>query len=106
MVMPLQFWLTPEDTLNFGVGDLLDRNVLLCSLMIALGNPSAKVLVHIIGGTRRVFTYYEFEGHAYMLDFSSGFKKFENRDALIKSLGIDDETIAYEFNDKMYVEIS
>jgi hypothetical protein len=104
--MPLQFWLTPEETLSFGIGDVLDRNTLLCSLLIALGNPSAKVLVYTKGGVRKVFTYYELGGKAYILDFDIGFKHFESREALIKSLSLDDESISYEFNDNMYVDIA
>lgn len=104
--MPLEFWLTPDETLGFGVGDVIDKNVLLCSVLIALGNPSSKVLVSITGGNRRVFTYYEFEGKAYILDFASGFKRYESRNSLIKSLGIGEETTCYEFNDQMYIDIS
>ena len=46
-VLPLEFWLSPRDTLAYGMGDMIDKNILLCSLLIALGNPSAKVLVRM-----------------------------------------------------------
>jgi hypothetical protein len=105
VAMPIQFWMTPEETISFGIGDVLDRNILLCSLLIALGNPSAKTLVYIKESIRRVFTYYEFEGKAYMLNFLDGFKKYENREALIEALNLDDEAVSYEFNDKMYINI-
>ena len=104
--MPVQFWLTAEDTLRFGIGDVIDRNILLCSLLSALGNPSAKVLVSIKEDIRRVLTYYELNGRAYILDFVSGFRKFESRDALLKSLNLDDESTAYEFNESLYNEIA
>lgn len=104
--LPLQFWLTPEETLAFGIGDTMDRNILLASLLIDLGNPSAKVLVCVKDGVRRVFTYYELDGKAYVLDFPSGFKKFADRNEIIKSLGMNDETTAYEFNDKIHTEIN
>lgn len=105
-VMPLQFWLTPEETMTFGIGDVIDRNILLCSLLIALGNPSAKVLVSVKNSNRSILAYYEFEDRAYILDFSVGFKKFESRNELIKSLGLDDDTVAYEFNDIAYMDIA
>ena len=103
--LPLQFWLTPEETLTFGIGDVMDRNILLASLLIDLGNPSAKVFVCVSEGVRRVFTYYEFDGKAYVLDFATGFKKYGSRDEIIRSLDMNDETIAYEFNDQIHTEI-
>src|SRR5271169_6510879 len=30
-ILPLQFWLTPEETLTFRLGDAMDKNMLLCS---------------------------------------------------------------------------
>jgi hypothetical protein len=103
--MPIQFWMTPEETISFGMGDLLDRNILLCSLLIALGNPSAKVLVYTKEDVRKVFTYYEFGGKAYMLDFAKGFKRYENRAAMIKTLDLNKEDVSYEFNNNMYIDI-
>ena len=32
-------WLEPAETMEFGAGEKLDRYTLLCSLIIALGNP-------------------------------------------------------------------
>lgn len=105
IAMPLEFWLRPEETLSFGVGDILDKNILLCTILIVLGNPSSKVLVYVKEGSRKVLTYYELDNKAYLLDFASGFKKFESRDALVKSLGDEAEATCYEFNDKMYIDI-
>lgn len=104
--MPVQFWLAAEDTLKFGIGDAIDRNVLLCSLLCALSNPSAKVLVSIKDDVRKILTYYELNGHAYILDLNSGFHKFEIKELLIKSLNLDDESTAYEFNESLYNEIA
>ena len=106
--MPIQFWLSPEETMGFGIGDLLDRNTLLCSLLVALGNPSTRVLVVIRDSGRRVVTYYEFEGKAYsfdLMDLSHGFKSHESRAALVRSLGLAEEDTAYEFNDNTYQDI-
>lgn len=104
--MPLQFWQTPEETLSFGIGDTIDKNILLASLLIALGNPSAKVIVHIRDNKRRILTYYEFERKAYALDFSTGFKRYDNREELIRSLGMDADSAAYEFNDSIYRDMA
>jgi hypothetical protein len=103
--LPLQFWLSPADTLTFGMGDIVDKCVLLCSLLIKLGNPSAKVLMSIRDSTRNVLVYYEYSGKLYLLDMKDGIRELPGKDAMLKALGIDENSTAYEFNDKMYVDI-
>lgn len=106
IAMPLQFWLTPEETLSFALGDIFDRNVLLASILINLGNPSTKVLVSTREGARKVLTYYEFGGNFYVFDLNNTVKEYKTKDEIIKSLNIDEDTTSYEFNDKMYIDIS
>ncbi len=103
--MPLQFWLMPEETLQFMAGDIIDKNVLLCSLIISLGNPSAKVLIKIQNESRKVITYYEFNGHIYVLNVDDGVVEYGSRDEMLENIHVDDDTVAYEFNDKMYIDI-
>ncbi len=105
-VLPLQFWLTPTDTLTFRMGDSVDKCMLLCSLLIKMGNPSAKVLMKMYDSTRTVFTYYEHSGRVYLLDLKDSVKEFESREQLLGSLSINEDVTAYEFNDKMYVDIA
>lgn len=105
VVLPVQFWLAPDETLTFMLGDTMDRNILLCSILIALGNPSARVLVKLMDSTRNVSVYYEFKGEIYVLG-NGGTKKFKDREALMDSLGLSDDTVAYEFNNRMYADIS
>ena len=104
-VLPLQFWLTPEETLAFLMGDAFDKNVLLCSLIIGLGNPSCKVFTTIKDDSRRIFVYYEFSGAVHMLDLKDGIKSFSDKDSMLVSLGMDEDTVAYEFNDRSYSDI-
>ncbi len=104
--LPLQFWLTPEETMRFMGGDITDKNILLCSMLIALGNPSSKVLVVINGSERKIAVYYEFGGGIVAFDTVGGsMNSFETRDALLESLSIGEDTTAYEFNDQMYIDI-
>jgi hypothetical protein len=105
VALPLQFWLTPEETLTFMLGDPMDKNILMCSLLVSLGNPSAKVLVRINEGTRKVFTYYEFKGALHIFDMEEGMKEFPNKEELLASLAIGDDTVAYEFNNQMYADL-
>ena len=63
-------------------------------------------LVSIKENIRKILTYYELNGRAYILDFTSSFRRFESREALLKSLNLDDESTAYEFNESLYNEIA
>ncbi|MCL5093495.1 MAG: hypothetical protein M1128_03435 [Candidatus Marsarchaeota archaeon] len=103
--LPLQFWLMPEETLQFMAGDIIDKNVLLCSLIISLGNPSAKVLIKIQNELRKVITYYEFNNRIYVLNVEDGISEYDSRNSMIESMHADDDSVAYEFNDKMYIDI-
>ena len=105
VVLPLQFWLTPEETLVFMLGDSMDKNILLCSMLVSLGNPSSKVLVKLVDSTRKTMVYYEFKGILYMLDLETGISNFSSKDELLKSLGMNDEAVAYEFNNQMYADL-
>jgi hypothetical protein len=104
IVLPLQFWLTPDETLAFMLGDVMDKNILLCSMLVALGNPSAKVFVKMSENTKKVFVYYEFKNVVYTLD--EGIKEFNGgKEEMLKSLNMNEETVAYEFNNQMYADI-
>ncbi|MDE1869008.1 MAG: hypothetical protein KGH60_03525 [Candidatus Micrarchaeota archaeon] len=104
-MLPVQFWLSPEDTLTFMMGDSLDKNILLCSLLIALGNPSAKVFVRIRDGSMMSLVYYEHGKEVKMLDLKSGAAEHASKESMIKSFNIDDDTTAYEFNNQVYADI-
>lgn len=105
-ILPLQFWLTPEETMEFGMGDQMDKNILLCSILIKLGNPSSKVFVKMHEGTRKVFVYYEFNSRVYLLDLEKDDRDFNNKELMLKALDLQEETTAYEFNNQMYADIS
>ncbi|MGC8622642.1 MAG: hypothetical protein ACP5UC_01625 [Candidatus Micrarchaeia archaeon] len=106
VVLPLQFWLTPEETLEFEMGDEIDKNILLCSILVALGNPSAKVLMHIKDSVRKTIVYLEFEGKVYVLDFEEGISVFGGYKEMLGHLNIGEESTAYEFNDRTYRDIA
>jgi hypothetical protein len=106
VVLPVQFWLMPDETLTFLMGDLLDRNILLCALLVRLGNPSAKVFVMSKGSSRESFVYCEFNGKACVFDIGRGMCEFQDKETMMASLGIDDETTAYEFNNQSYADVA
>ncbi len=106
ITLPLQFWLNPEETTAFMAGDATDRNILLCSLLIAMGNPSARVLIVMGVVNRSIRVYYEFSDSYTMFDLSSGsVSEYASKEEMLAQFHITDETTAYEFNDQVYVDI-
>ncbi|MEM0154597.1 MAG: hypothetical protein QW814_02060 [Methanothrix sp.] len=103
--LPVEFWLEPAETMEFGAGEKLDRYTLLCSLIIALGNPSAKILIIEKNDRLNPVLYYELDG-IYLIDFDSGIRKFSSKDEMLANIDIGEDSVAYEFNDKMYVDIT
>ncbi|MGC8652225.1 MAG: hypothetical protein ACP5UH_03170 [Candidatus Micrarchaeia archaeon] len=104
IVPPVRFWLMPSETLDFHVGDVMDKSILLCSLLLQLGNPSTKVLVEM-DNEMSAFVYFEFKGVYYALDVKSGIREFPSKEALYGSLLKSDDSTAYEFNNQHYNDI-
>jgi hypothetical protein len=105
IILPLQFWMTPEETMTFMLGDSMDKNILLCSILVSLGNPSAKVLVRMEGNSRKVFVYHEFNSTIYVLDMENETRTFISKDEMLASLNMNEDTTAYEFNNQMYSDL-
>ncbi|MDE1871320.1 MAG: hypothetical protein KGI06_03710 [Candidatus Micrarchaeota archaeon] len=104
IVLPLQFWLTPEETLTFMMGDTMDKGILLCSILVNLGNPSAKALIRTVEAYRDVFVYYELKNRVYVMD-GSGIREYEDKQKMLDSLEINENISAYEFNNQMYSDL-
>jgi hypothetical protein len=105
VTLPLQFWLSPDETIIFQMGDMIDKCILLCSLLIALGNPSAKVFVKIDETARANFVYYEIKGKIYALEAKNKIRQFSTRDEMLSSMEFKEDTVAYEFNNQMYADL-
>ncbi len=105
VLLPVQFWILPDETIRFGLGDNIDKNILLCSLLIRLGNPSAKVLINIREDTRNAYVYYEFNSNIYLLEMEGEVVAMQTKEEMIRRLGVNDESTAYEFNDKMFLDL-
>ncbi|MCL4388010.1 hypothetical protein M1567_02560, partial [Candidatus Marsarchaeota archaeon] len=103
--LPVEFWLEPAETIEFAAGEKLDRYTLLCSLIIALGNPSAKILIIEKNERLNPVLYYELDG-IYLISFDSEIRKFGTKEEMLAQIGIEEDLVAYEFNDKMYIDIT
>ncbi len=102
--LPLQFWLRPSQTMELEAGDAFDKAVLLCSLLIGLGNASSKIIVREKDGNCRLAVGYEFDGKAFLFEMEDGsLREFPDRAGMLSGLGISEGGVdAYEFNDLMY----
>ncbi|HUB92643.1 MAG TPA: hypothetical protein VL945_01660 [Candidatus Saccharimonadales bacterium] len=105
--LPLQFWQKPSETISNAAGDPFDKAVLLCSILIALGGASSKIIITISDGSRDFLVYTEYRDELIVIDLERGITTAHNRDDLLSRLkiGINPELSAYEFNDKMYTNI-
>jgi hypothetical protein len=106
VILPLQFWLTPDETAEFKLGDRMDRNILLCSVLIALGNPSARVFVIKRESGVSTYTYFEIGGKTVLMNVEDGTSVFASRDEMIKQFRIGEDDTAYEFNHQSYIDVS
>ena len=105
VVLPVQFWLSPDETIRFRMGDRIDRCILLCSLLVALGNPSSKVFVLKDEGSRKVYVYFEFNGLFILLDVEDGVKEFKDNAQMLSFFNITEDDTVYEFNNQSYADV-
>ena len=106
--LPIQFWLKPEEVIRCGAGDIFDKATLLCSLIIALGNVSTKLIIKVKESEREFVVYSEFNNGIVAVDLERGVKEYKSREELLKAMGVygeNEEMNVYEFNDKMYNSI-
>lgn len=111
--LPIDFWLAPEDVLELRLADEMDKAIFLCSLLIALDNETAKVVVET-NGTRHAFVLFEFKGKFYLMDPVHNVNISGSREEVLKAhlgtpdsnLGLDEShtKVVYEFNHKGYEE--
>ena len=106
--LPIQFWQRPSDTIRHGAGEIFDKAVLLCSVLIGMGCPSTKVAISVGETVKSFAVYFEHENEIVSMDIEKGVEQFGNMNELLKHLGIkeDSDVTAYEFNDKMYKDLA
>lgn len=107
VTLPVQFWQKPSETISNGAGDPFDMAVLLCSILIALGGVSSKIIITISDGQRDFLVYSEYREELIVIDLERGLTSAHNRGDLLGRLkiGSNPEVSAYEFNDRMYTDI-
>ncbi len=105
---PIQFWLRPNQVISLEAGDVFDKMVLLCSMLIALGNASTKIITVVVNDSKKHAVYCEFGGKIVAIDAEGLVSEFDNKEALFERMGVkkESEIDAYEFNDKMYNDLA
>ena len=105
---PVQFWLNPGQTLDIGAGDTFDKATLLCSILIALGNLSSKIITASEDAKTTTGIYCEHQDRILYADLEGGIKEFGSKAELLEMLGIREngQIAAYEFNDRMYNDLA
>jgi hypothetical protein len=102
--LPVDFWLYPEDVLELGVADEMDKAIFLCSLLMALDNDTAKVVVET-EGQRHAFVLVEFLGKFRLMDPVHNVDIIGSREEILKAhIEGHDYKVIYEFSNKGYEE--
>lgn len=101
--IPIRFWQKPWETLTNGAGDAFDKAVLLCSILIALGGESTRIMVALERGGKDFVVFTKYHEELFTLDEARGilpaFSKEEIKSRLVKT-GEDE---IFEFNDKLCI---
>jgi tricorn protease-like protein len=105
---PIQFWLKPSEVVSIGAGDTFDKAVLLCTMLIALGNISTNIITAIKDEKKKYVIYLEFKEKRFAIEIENGMREVKSKEDLLLEMGVHDEgeITAYEFNDKMYNDLS
>jgi hypothetical protein len=105
----LNYWLSPKEIFSSKVGDDEDLSVFLCSLLFALGDENASVIIAELDSLRtHAFASTEFSGKFFILDPSQnhGFQDFSGtkEEALQKYsfMGAKIKKFLYKFNNSTY----
>ncbi|MFH0817667.1 MAG: hypothetical protein V1909_03465 [Candidatus Micrarchaeota archaeon] len=102
--LPVDFWLSPDDVLELGLADEMDKALFLCSILIALDNETARVVVET-NGHRHAFVMFEFGGKFHLMDTVHDINISGSREEVIgKHLMGHDYKLVYEFSQKGYEE--
>ena len=96
--LPLIFWFSFDEMLHLGAADEMGKAVFLCSLVRALENDDARVL---ITDAKKPFVLFSFKGAHIIIDPDSGEKSVaQSREEALKKLGTN--KVLYSFNDRDY----
>ena len=101
--IPIRFWQKPWETIANGAGDAFDKAVLLCSILIAIGGESTRIMMALERDGKDFVVFTKYRDELFTLDEVRGllpaFSKQEIKSRLVKT-GEDE---IFEFNDKLCI---
>jgi len=95
--LPLNFWLSIEDMVALGVGDAIDKAILLCSLLRAMDCEDVWV---VVTKTKEAHVLFKKNGIALSVDIANG----GTTEVASVGEGLKRFELAYKFNDREYEE--
>lgn len=99
--LPLSFWMSFGDMVRLQAADDIDRAMLLCSLIRAFGNDTARVLIR---RDKAAFVSFQHAGQTHLIDIERRvMSAFAPGDEKLRQIMYD---IEYAFNDKEYEDLS
>lgn len=105
VALPIEFWMKPEDIVEVGAADEMDKAIFLCSLLISMQNQTAKVVVETSGGLTKSYVSYEIGGEYHLMNPARGIHdKGRKEDVVGRVIGSTKDKTIYEFNNIEYKE--
>jgi len=103
------FWLTLHDIWELRAGDPFDKAVFLCSLLLALDSPNARIrALELEGGLKHPVVLVEFQEHKWLLDASQKDGVREGPlERLLEAFTYEGKKVRhslFEFNNQSYTE--
>lgn len=101
VTLPVNFWLSFEEIQRLNASDDIDRAIVLCSLLRALGSESARVL---ISKSKEAFVTFTFGGKQFIIEIAKRTMSAypPNDDSLVQIMHL----VMYSFNDRDYEDLS
>ncbi len=107
--LSINYWFTPSEVLAYKIADDEDSAVFLCSLLFALGDEKAYVVISELSDlSTHAFVVTEFKGKFYLFDSSSNqnFNDFSGKMEDILRIysynGLKIKRFLYKFNSEMF----
>ena len=104
--LSVSFWLSPREALELGAGDVMDKAVLLCSLLLAQSANAFLRVIELDEGTKHPVVLVKGERGARVLDaVSGGSFNGSSADVALRQLSFEGKQYArslYEFNNANY----
>ncbi|MEM2963431.1 MAG: hypothetical protein QXW70_03370 [Candidatus Anstonellales archaeon] len=98
--LPVNFWLSFSEIVEIGEADQMDKGILLCAILRALGSPNAAVF---LSEAKNVYVLWNVDDVFYLFDAESNGLDTGREEEIKAKMG---SSLLYSFNDKEYRDFS